>query len=120
MCAITVFPSVDPAPHMPFRAFSACSCPYNVPRPSDTASPAQLKLREAFSRAGWKLRVQHGAEVGDSADEGHAEHDDEYEAPELALDIGASPGGWSKFLFEDAGCRCVVAVGLYVCACACV
>jgi hypothetical protein len=34
-------------------------------------------------------------------------------AATLALDIGASPGGWSRFLAENVGCRCVLAVGVF-------
>ena len=101
---------------------------------------AQLKLREAFSRAGWTLRgldaaVQQGAEAleaEEDAEGGRAKVGvgGEDVASHLALDIGASPGGWSRFLFEDVGCRCVLAVGkcailcvrarACVCVCVCV
>jgi hypothetical protein len=39
------------------------------------------------------------------------EGDEKQERSTLALDIGASPGGWSRFLAENVGCRCVLAVG---------
>jgi hypothetical protein len=53
--------------------------------------------------------VQQSAEggVGGGGGGGGGGHS----AATLALDIGASPGGWSRFLAENVGCRCVLAVG---------
>eukprot|EP00937_MAST-01D_sp_MAST-1D-sp2_P000170 g170.t1 len=50
---------------------------------------AFFKLKEAWQRAGFPLPLRSGA---------------------AAIDLGASPGGWSSFLAGSAGCRRVVAV----------
>jgi len=81
-------------------------------RPVEARVPvcgAFWKLREALSRMGWPLRGPGRAEAaarGDDKERGSSM----VPALRLAVDAGASPGGWSQCLVVDAGCETVLAV----------